>query len=407
MKYTRRLLNGLVALAVSLATISQLSAADMPKQFGAKVVRVFGNARYHIGDSNWQPLMVGQVLQSGAVIETGGIVGDSGYVDVILGNVTTFGIPPRNPSGGAPMYMPTLPVGAGKATQNSLRIKAGSLISIDKLNYTDTGGPEPTTEIKLDLKKGNILGQVKKLSAASSYDVKLPTGVAGIRGTTFALGADGSVQVAAGVVTITYPGPGGTTRIVTLTAGQSANVNVLIAVAVAAAVAQNATTAAANAVAAGGTTAQQVAAAVQAAAAASGVTDPAAIAAAVTAAQAQVAASGATGPDIQSAISAATVTALLAPAVGVMIPPGSPGSDAIAAMITTITTVPPGTPANQVFATIQNAINTATAGQVVGLTADEMAQITAAASSIVTTAVTQTTTVNTGTFIDITPGSGL
>jgi FecR protein len=405
MKHTRSLLNGLVALAVSLATISTLSAADMPKQFGAKVVRVFGNARYHSGDNNWQPLMVGQVLQSGAVIETGGVTGDNGYVDIVMGEVTTFGIPPRNASGGAPTYMPTPPAGAGKAAQNSLRIKAGSIIAIDKLNFSDTGGPEPTTEIKLDLKKGNILGSVKKLSAASSYDVKLPTGVAGIRGTTFAFSSDGTVQVASGVVTISYPGPGGTTRIVTLTAGQSANINVLIAVAITAALAQNATTAAAAAVAAGGTPAQQVAAAVTAAAAASGVTDPAAIAAAVTAAQNQIANLPA-GADVQSAISAATVSALLPTAVGNAIPPGSEGAGAISTMVTAIVNAgqTPGPGASQA---VQDAINTATAGMISPIDSTTLTAILTTVTSIVQTAVIQPAqNVNTtGTFIP-SPGSG-
>jgi hypothetical protein len=47
----------------------------------------------------------------------------------------------------------------------------------------------------LDLKEGKIFASVKKLSGASQYLVKIPNGVAGVRGTWFSLGADGAVAV--------------------------------------------------------------------------------------------------------------------------------------------------------------------------------------------------------------------
>ena len=54
-----------------------------------------------------------------------------------------------------------------------------SALGIDKLTSMDTGS-DSVTETQLDLKAGHIMGSVKKLSAASKYEVKIPNGVAGI-----------------------------------------------------------------------------------------------------------------------------------------------------------------------------------------------------------------------------------
>jgi hypothetical protein len=66
------------------------------------------------------------------------------------------------------------------------------------------------TETQLDLRAGKIFGNVKKMSAASKYEVKIPNGVAGIRGTIYQISADGVVQVLVGSVVIAYVGPDGT-----------------------------------------------------------------------------------------------------------------------------------------------------------------------------------------------------
>jgi hypothetical protein len=66
------------------------------------------------------------------------------------------------------------------------------------------------TETQLDLKAGHIFGTVKKMSAASKYEVKIPNGVAGIRGTTYDISAEGVIKVLAGSVVLAYVGPDGT-----------------------------------------------------------------------------------------------------------------------------------------------------------------------------------------------------
>ncbi len=46
-------------------------------------------------------------------------------------------------------------------------------------------GREADTDTTLDLQLGTVLGNVKKLSASSRYEIRTPHGVAGIRGTDF------------------------------------------------------------------------------------------------------------------------------------------------------------------------------------------------------------------------------
>ncbi len=47
------------------------------------------------------------------------------------------------------------------------------------------------------------------MSAASKYEVKIPNGVAGIRGTVFDISAEGVVKVLSGSVVLAYTGPNG------------------------------------------------------------------------------------------------------------------------------------------------------------------------------------------------------
>ena len=89
------------------------------------------------------------------------------------------------------------------AQQDVVRIFADTVLGIDKLSAVDTGADE-VTETELDLRSGQILGTVKKQSAASRYEVKVPNGVAGIRGTVYLLSAEGVVSVLVGSVVVAY-----------------------------------------------------------------------------------------------------------------------------------------------------------------------------------------------------------
>ncbi len=215
MKRTRSLLNGLVACGVALAMVSTL-AAQSAMEGAAKVVRIKGSARYTTGKGAWQPLKVGAVLRPGAVIQTSTDKGS--YVDLVLGDGE--GVMPRPVA-----YNPSAPSSSASVTylprseQNTVRVMENTVLGIDKLSTLQTGA-DVVTDTQLDLKAGRIMGNVKKMSAASKYEIKLPNGVAGIRGTFYDITADGIVRVITGSVVVATVSADGTVVTQVVNAGQ-------------------------------------------------------------------------------------------------------------------------------------------------------------------------------------------
>lgn len=166
------------AAIVAIFMLTCLTAEAAVQQGKAKVTKASGGAKYSTGGA-WADLKVGMVLQSGAVIQSG-----DDPVELDLGVNGPF-----------------------------IRIKAGSTLSIEKLTF-DSNAADTVVETQLDLKKGGVVGQVKKTSAASRYEIKTPTGVAGIRGTTYDIEANGVVKVKEGCVIVVYVDANG--RIVTM-----------------------------------------------------------------------------------------------------------------------------------------------------------------------------------------------
>jgi hypothetical protein len=194
MKKTQSILNSLVACGVALAMVSTLAAQSVD-QSAAKVVRLKGAVRYSTGNNDWKTLKLGDVLKPGAVIQT---AADS-RVDLVLGDATA---PVARPVPSDMMsYQPM-------AEQNMVRLWENTLMGVDKLTAMGTG-MDVVTETQLDLKAGHITGSVKKMSAASKYEVKLPNGVAGIKGTIYECYAEGLIKVREGAVVVAYPGANG------------------------------------------------------------------------------------------------------------------------------------------------------------------------------------------------------
>jgi len=186
--YSLRMLLGLFVAVISAA----VAAHGEMKQGNAVVKTITGSATYldELGFSH--PLTVGTVLKAGHTIKTG--VDSS--VDLFLDQ--------NGPNVG---------------------LDANSTLRLEKLAYEETSlGTKIDT--LLDLKSGQMAGQVKKLIAASRYEVKMPKGVAKVRGTTFYINAhDGDVHVTEGTVKVdltltTINGTFTRTGIV-VTAGQS------------------------------------------------------------------------------------------------------------------------------------------------------------------------------------------
>lgn len=211
MKQIRQLFSGILACSMVLAATSL--QAQTSTQGSAKVVRMDGNARFTTGNGVWQPLKVGAVLKPGSVIQTAG----RSYVDIVLGDSAGFVATPRAAS--ISMLSSDVAMAQPTAQQNMVRISENSVLGIDKLTSTRTG-TDLVTETQLDLQAGRIMGTVKKMSPTSKYEVKIPNGVAGIRGTIYTISADGVISVASGSVVIAYVGPDGTVITKVVAAGQ-------------------------------------------------------------------------------------------------------------------------------------------------------------------------------------------
>lgn len=191
---------GFVALAFLLAT-AVTAAAGIEDMTKAKVVRIKGSARFTTGTGVWEPLKVGDILTSGTVIQT---AADS-RVDLVLGDPKAVVADSRI---GLPFGSAT-PAGTGgtgvpsQVDQNFLRLMENTVLSVDKLMATDTGS-DIVTDTQLDLRAGRIFGTVKKLSAGSRYEIKIPNGVAGVRGTVYLLEVSGRCLVWEGAVAEAY-----------------------------------------------------------------------------------------------------------------------------------------------------------------------------------------------------------
>jgi len=195
MKKIESLVKGLIVYGLMLALANSL-AAQTPSQSTAKVVRIKGSARYSTGNNVYLPLKVGATIKPGMLIQTAA----NSYVDIVVGEGEVA--PIRTTMGAGQSYQPT-------AEQNVVRIWENSVLGIDKLTSTDTG-TDVVTETQLNLQAGRIFGNVRKMPAASKYEVKIPNGVAGIRGTIYTLSADGVVKVLVGQVVLAYAAPDGT-----------------------------------------------------------------------------------------------------------------------------------------------------------------------------------------------------
>jgi FecR protein len=198
-RYARNVVAGAAALLV--AAFATQATAQTPvvanpssPEVTAKVVNVEGKARVSVDGKGWQQVSKGDIIKPGSVIQT---AGNGSKVDIVLGakdgNVSFNAQPISNNHSGA---------GAGESVgQNVVRIYENSVLAIDKLTVEKNGADE-VSETQLDLRAGQIMGNVKKLSAASKYEIKIPNGVAGIRGTTYLIAASGVVNVLTGSVVV-------------------------------------------------------------------------------------------------------------------------------------------------------------------------------------------------------------
>ena len=183
------------AVGVALVLLAARAGAEVIPQV-VQVIQIKGSARYATDNKNWHTLRQGDILQPGVVIQTA----THSTVDIqVADRDSTAGFQPVS-EGGASPYVPP-PSSLGNATEeakfNVVRIFESSVLSVDKLLVERTGVDE-VADTQLDLRAGHIMGNVKKLSAASKYEIKIPNGVAGIRGSFYHLWASGKLNMLSG-----------------------------------------------------------------------------------------------------------------------------------------------------------------------------------------------------------------
>lgn len=135
-----------VAVAVVMGT--SVYAAQSGSQGTAIATSIKGTVKYSTPGGPWLPLTDKTELPTGATVQT------------VAGSVVL--------------------VFNGK---DGIRLGDNTTVEIDKL--AKISGDD--SDVSLNLQGGTIVGQVKKISKASHFDIRTPTGVAGIRGTDFAV----------------------------------------------------------------------------------------------------------------------------------------------------------------------------------------------------------------------------
>jgi hypothetical protein len=213
MKMTAMWIQKTIVCAMTLALACSVLAET--QSINAKVTRIKGSARYSTDSKTWSTLKLGQVLWAGTVIQTA----KGSFVDLVLGDALPVVQSPKIGQVSLP-YPPshTPPAFQPSVQANTVRLYEDSALALDKLTCTKTGMDE-VSDTQFDLRAGKMFGRVKKLSPASKYEIKLPNGVAGIRGTMFTVDVNGVVTVLEGTVVISIVGADGKVTTVVVEAG--------------------------------------------------------------------------------------------------------------------------------------------------------------------------------------------
>ncbi len=215
----------LAVAGMVFALIGAARAEDFTTRAAITVVSVKGQARYSIDGKTWHPLVAGKILRSGSVLETAnGSTADL----VISGTPVPVAQTSADPQSFPMITMAPDPAVRGMmaykpmAQQNVLRMASGTVLAVDQLTVVNTGA-DTVGNTELDLRAGKIFFSVKKLSASSQYIIKLPNGVAGIRGAVGAGGADGSFMMLSGQAVVSEIGADGQSHVSVVNGGQGLN----------------------------------------------------------------------------------------------------------------------------------------------------------------------------------------
>ena len=215
----------LMAAVLSLALIAPAGAETAAARTG-KVVRIKGEARYSMGKKIWEPLKVGTILKPGSIVQTA----KDSFVDIVVNeDASAAAVTLKEPKSSAAPASAGAGAGAGAAAtpsadQDVIRVLDDSYLVFDNMSAKGEASSR-VTETLLDLKKGSIFGSVKKQTAASRFEVKIPNGVAGIRGTIFLISASGNVSCLTGSVVAAFTGSSGSVATEVIVSGYSLDTN--------------------------------------------------------------------------------------------------------------------------------------------------------------------------------------
>jgi hypothetical protein len=217
---TMKKIQTLFSVAVCGLVLAVTSAcAQEVKQGVATVVRVKGGASYTLGgEDGWHPLVVGKLLSAGAAIKTQ----PDAVVDVVLGK--NIQMPQAHPTPDKITLAPDASVRGlvdykPSAEQNVIRLSGETILKIDTLTVADTG-VDTISDTELDLQKGRLFYSVKKLSAESKYLIKIPNGIAGVRGSQGFISADGRCGAVVHPLWLSMVGSDGKPVTITVAEGQ-------------------------------------------------------------------------------------------------------------------------------------------------------------------------------------------
>ena len=169
MRYVRRPCWTILLLLLLPATLPA-NLFGQPNSIEAQVWDIKGSATYSIAAEPPKRLNPGTVLPPGALIQTA----KGSAVDIRL-----------NPDAGV------------------VRMTENSVLALDKLAATSTAAGN-TVEVQMNLRAGNMLGNVPKLLAGSRYHVKVSNGMVGVRDGQFRISAQGFVVLLSGALAVVH-----------------------------------------------------------------------------------------------------------------------------------------------------------------------------------------------------------
>ncbi len=172
MKQYVRFLPGLLVGGAMALTASVLGATGSAR---VDAVRA-GSVKYTTDGASWMDLNSGAVLSPGATIRTDTL----GVADLDLGKNGPF-----------------------------VRVTPDSELSLKTLNL-ESGAGETVATTQLGLNRGKVQGVVRKMSAASKYEVITPVGTVSVRGTKYQVSARGEASFEDGDGVVRYNAPGST-----------------------------------------------------------------------------------------------------------------------------------------------------------------------------------------------------